>query len=136
MEFVTPPPLEPGDRIAVVAPSSNPRAEFPHVYDLGLERLREGFELEPVEFPTASMENDRLLERPAERARDIEEAFADPEVRGVISVIGGNDQVRVLDHLDRDVLRENPTRFFGYSDNTQLALRCGTSALSPTTGRA
>ena len=122
MEFVTPPPLEPGDRIAVVAPSSNPRAEFPHVYDLGLERLREVFDLEPVEFPTASMENDHLLEHPEERARDLEEAFADTDIRGVITVIGGNDQVRILEHLDREVLRENPTRFYGYSDNTQLAL--------------
>ena len=127
-EFVTPPPLEPGDRIAVVAPSSNPSVEFPHVYDLGLERLRETFDLEPVEFPTTSESDEYLLDHPEERARDVMDAFADPDIRGVISVLGGNDQVRILEHLDRDVLRENPTRFYGYSDNTQLGLtlwNCG-----------
>ncbi|MFC4989722.1 MULTISPECIES: S66 family peptidase [Saliphagus] len=121
-EFVTPPPLERGDRIAIVAPASNPREDAPHVYDLGIERLREVFDLEPVEFPTAEKSADYLYDHPAERARDIEEAFADPEIRGVIAVIGGNDQVRILDHLDRKVLRENPTRFYGYSDNTHLEL--------------
>ncbi|WP_121742785.1 S66 family peptidase [Natronorubrum halophilum] len=121
-EFVTPPALEPGDRVAVVAPSSNPAPEFPHVYDLGLERLRSVFDLEPVEYPTAQKGSEYLADHPEERARDVMNAFADPDIRGVISVIGGNDQIRILEHLDPDVLRENPTRFYGYSDNTQLAL--------------
>ncbi|MXV62252.1 LD-carboxypeptidase [Natronorubrum sp. JWXQ-INN-674] len=121
-EFVTPPPLEPGDRIAVVAPSSNAAVEFPHVYELGLERLRTTFDLEPIEYPTASKGTEYLIDHSEARARDVMDAFADPDIRGVISVIGGNDQIRILEHLDPDVLRENPTRFYGYSDNTQLAL--------------
>jgi muramoyltetrapeptide carboxypeptidase LdcA involved in peptidoglycan recycling len=40
----------------------------------------------------------------------------------VIANIGGHDQLTVLPHLDGDVLREHPTRFYGYSDNTNLAL--------------
>ncbi|MFP8955273.1 S66 peptidase family protein [Natrialbaceae archaeon A-CW3] len=121
-EFVTPPPLERGDQIAVVAPASNPAPEAPHVYELGLERLRTVFDLEPVEFPTASMGREELFEQPETRARDVMDAFEDPGIRGVIAVIGGNDQIRMLRHLDSEVLRANPTRFFGYSDNTNLAL--------------
>ncbi|WP_440769155.1 S66 family peptidase [Natronorubrum sp. DTA28] len=121
-EFDTPPPLERGDRIAVVAPASNGAKRFPHVYELGLERLREVFDLEPVEYPTATKSADYLADHPAERARDVMDAFEDPEIGGVISTKGGNDQIRILEHLDSDVLRENPTRFYGYSDNTQLAL--------------
>ncbi|ELZ10310.1 S66 family peptidase [Natrialba aegyptia] len=120
--FVIPPPLERGDEIAVIAPSSNPTTEFSEVYELGLERLREVFDLEPVEFPTVSHDDEFLLEHPEARARDIMDAFEDPDISGVIAVIGGNDQIRVLEHLDPDVLRENPTRFYGYSDNTNLAL--------------
>ncbi|OVE86265.1 S66 family peptidase [Natronolimnobius baerhuensis] len=118
----TPPPLERGDNIAVIAPSSNPIEEYPHVYDRGLERLREVFDLEPVEFPTVAMGNEELADEPEARARDIMDAFADPEINGVIALIGGNDQIRVLEHLDPKVLRANPTRFYGYSDNTNLAL--------------
>jgi len=121
-EFDVPPALEPGDRVAIVAPASNPAPEFPHVYERGLDRLENVFGLEPVEFPTASRGEAYLYEHPEARARDVMAAFTDPEIRGVVTVIGGNDQIRILDHLDRGLLRENPTRFFGYSDNTHLAL--------------
>ncbi|MCU4742105.1 S66 peptidase family protein [Natronoglomus mannanivorans] len=120
--FTTPPPLERGDRIAVVAPASNPAPEAPHVYELGLERLREVFDLEPISYPTVEKSDDYLYDHPEERAQDVMDAFADPDIRGVMAVIGGNDQIRMLEHLEPDVLRENPTRFYGYSDNTNLAL--------------
>jgi len=120
-EFVTPPALEPGDKVAIVSPASGLASVFPHVYERGLNRLRTVFDLEPVELPTATKSDGYLYEHPAERARDIERAFADPEIRGVIATIGGNDQIRILDHLDTGTLRDNPTRFYGSSDNTHLA---------------
>jgi len=120
-EFVVPPALDRGDRVAVVAPGSNRATEYPHVYELGLERLRKVFDLEPVEFPTATRDSDYLYDYPEERAQDVMDAFADPEISGVVTTLGGFDQVRVLKHLDPEVLRENPTRFYGISDNTNLA---------------
>jgi len=53
MEFVTPPPLEPGDKVAIVAPSSGGASNARHVFELGLERLQSTFRLEPVVYPTA-----------------------------------------------------------------------------------
>lgn len=120
-EFVTPPPLDPGDEVAIVAPASGRAAAYPHVYDRGVERLRSVFDLEPVEFPTARRSDEYLAEHPEARAADVEAAFADPDVRGVVATIGGNDQIRVLEHLDAGVLRDHPTRFYGLSDNTNLA---------------
>ena len=119
--FVTPSPLNPGDKVAIVSPASGRAATYPHVYELGLTRLQSVFDLKPVEFPTATKSDDYLYDHPEERAADIEEAFADSDIRGVISTIGGNDQIRILKHLDADVLRNNPTRFYGLSDNTNLA---------------
>ncbi|MFB6081422.1 MAG: S66 peptidase family protein [Halanaeroarchaeum sp.] len=121
-DFVTPPPLEPGSSVAIVAPASGLADAFPHVYEHGLERMRSVFDLDPVEYPTATMSTEYLADHPEERARDIERAFADPGIDGVVATIGGNDQIRVLEHLDPSVLREHPTRFFGQSDNTNLAL--------------
>ena len=121
-EFIMPPSLERGDQVAIVASASNPSLEAPHVYELGLDRLESVFGLEPVEFPTTGMNNDELYANPEARASDIHDAFRDPDISGVIAVIGGNDQIRMLEHLDPEVLRSNPTRFFGYSDNTNLAL--------------
>jgi muramoyltetrapeptide carboxypeptidase LdcA involved in peptidoglycan recycling len=121
-EFTTPPPVEPGDQVAVVAPASNGAAAVPHVYELGLERMRQVFDLDPVEYPTATKDAEWLQDHPEARARDLEDAFRDPDVAGVVANIGGHDQIRVLPHLDLDVLADNPTRFYGWSDNTHLAL--------------
>jgi len=120
-EFVTPPPAEPGDSVAVLAPSSGAAAVFPDVLELALERLRDRFDLDPVVFETVETDPEELRERPEMRAADLHEAFRDPDISAVFATIGGDDQIRVLRHIDGDVLRENPTRFFGMSDNTCLA---------------
>jgi len=120
-EFITPRPAEPGDRVAVIAPSSGAATVFPDVLDLALERLRDRFDLDPVVFETAEADPGELRGRPELRAADVHEAFRDPEISAVFATIGGDDQVRVLRHLDGEALRANPTRFFGMSDNTCLA---------------
>jgi muramoyltetrapeptide carboxypeptidase LdcA involved in peptidoglycan recycling len=119
-EFVTPSPVERGDRVAVLAPASGSAARFPHVLDRGLRVLRERFDLEPVLFPTARRSDEWLYDHPAARARDVEAAFRDPDLGTVLATIGGNDQVRILRHLDAGTLAAHPTRFFGVSDNTHL----------------
>ncbi len=122
MEFVTPPAMEPGDRVAVVAPSSGGARNAPHVLELGLDRLRTVFDLDPVVYPTARQSDAFLADHPGARAADVHAAFRDPEIRGVFATIGGADQLRVLRHLDPGTLREHPTRFYGMSDNTNLDL--------------
>jgi muramoyltetrapeptide carboxypeptidase LdcA involved in peptidoglycan recycling len=113
---VPPPRCRRGDRVAIVSPSSALPAVFPHVHELGLQRLREVFGLEPVEYPTTRAWG----ASPMDRARDINEAFADPSIAAVMTTIGGDDQLTVLPFLDADVIAANPKPFFGYSDNTNL----------------
>lgn len=117
-----PPPVERDGTVAIVAPSSGLAAAYPHVYELGIERIEEEFGLTTVEYPTAQKPDEYLYEHPGERAEDVMAAFRDPEIDAVITTIGGNDQLRILDHLDPSVVRSHPTRFFGISDNTNLAL--------------
>ncbi|MFJ8546826.1 S66 peptidase family protein [Streptomyces sp. NPDC093586] len=111
-----PPKPSPGDRVAVVSPASGLPGLFPRPYELGLERLREVYGLEPVEYPATR----KMGSTPRERADDIHAAFADPDVKAVIASIGGDDQITVLPYLDRELLRANPKPFFGMSDNTNL----------------
>ena len=118
--FVRPAPASPGDDVAVIAPSSGLAALFPDVLELAAERLAETFGLNPVLYPTAEKDPEYLAEHPEERARDVHDAFRDPDVSAVFATIGGADQIKVLKHLDPEVLRENPTRFFGTSDNACL----------------
>jgi muramoyltetrapeptide carboxypeptidase LdcA involved in peptidoglycan recycling len=107
---------EPGDTIAVLSPSSGLPGILPLPYELGLHRLREDFGLNVMEYPTTR----RMGSTPEARAADLHAAFADPAVKAVIASIGGDDQIRVLPYLDRELLRANPKPFFGYSDNTNL----------------
>ncbi|WP_086769600.1 S66 family peptidase [Streptomyces bobili] len=111
-----PPKPSPGDRIAVLSPGAGLPGLFPVPHELGLERLREEFGLEPVEYPTTR----KMGATPQERADDIHAAFADPDVKAVIASIGGDDQITVLPLLDRELIRANPKPFFGMSDNTNL----------------
>ncbi|WP_255952577.1 S66 family peptidase [Streptomyces odontomachi] len=114
--FVTPPKPSPGDRIAIVSPSRGLPELFPQPYELGLERLRTDFGLEPVEYPGTR----KLAVSPQQRADDLHAAFSDRSVKAVMATIGGDDQITVLPLLDRALLRANPKPFFGYSDNTNL----------------
>jgi muramoyltetrapeptide carboxypeptidase LdcA involved in peptidoglycan recycling len=115
---IYPPKPRPGDKVAIVSPSSGLPQIYPRPYELGLRRLREDFRLVPVEYPATR----RMGASPRERAADLHAAFADPEIRAVIASIGGDDQITVLPHLDADLIRADPKPFFGYSDNTNLLI--------------
>jgi muramoyltetrapeptide carboxypeptidase LdcA involved in peptidoglycan recycling len=111
-----PPKPKRGDRVAIVSPSSGLPGLFPVPYELGLSRLRDDFGLVPVEYPTTR----RMGSTPADRAADLLAAFEDPSIKAIVTSIGGDDQIRVLPYLDRDVIATHPKPFFGYSDNTNL----------------
>ena len=112
---VYPPKPQPGDQVAVLSPGAALPEVFPAPYELGLRRLQRDFGLRPVEYPTT-----RRWSSPEARAEDVMAAFADPAIKAIVTSIGGSDQLKVLRHLDPDVIRENPKPFFGISDNTNL----------------
>lgn len=95
---------------------------FPWVYELGLKRIIEHFQLVPIEYPTARKSPDYLNKNPEARAEDLNRAFADPSIKAIIATIGGNDEIRILPYLDSKVIASNPKTFMGYSDKTNLHL--------------
>jgi len=121
----TPPPLEPGSTVAVCRPATIPATgSYPdHLVELGFDRLR-SFDLDPVAFDSLYADNRELYDDPEGRARELERAFRDPDIDGIIAAIGGDDQIRILKHLDPGVIRDHPTRFYGTSDNTSFAAFC------------
>lgn len=115
-EFVRLPKLSKGDQVAVISPSAGLPQIFPWVQDLGLERMRSVFGLEPVEYPTTRVMGSSL----EDRARDIMAAFEDPKNKAVFASIGGSDQIKLIKYLDAQIFINNPKPFFGFSDNTHL----------------
>lgn len=108
--------LKKGDKVAVLSPSFAAPGKWHHVYELGLIRLKEMFGLEPVEFPTTK----KLGASKEERARDLITAFEDKSIKGVISSLGGDDQVTYIKNLPQEPFINNPKPYFGYSDNTHF----------------
>ncbi len=108
--------LCPGNKVAVVSPSFAAPARWPHIYELGLKRLRENFGLVPVPYPATA----KLNASGEERAADLIAAFENPEIKAVISTLGGDDQVTYVKNLPDAPFRDNPKPYFGYSDNTHF----------------
>ncbi len=56
----------------------------------------------------------------AARMEDLHEAFADKNVKAILTVIGGFNSNQLLKHIDYDLIKQNPKIFCGYSDITAL----------------
>ncbi len=122
-ERIKPARLQAGDVIGIISPSWGGPSVFPHVYENGLKNLQSlGFQVK--EFPTARGDAQYQYQHPKVRADDVNAAFADEAVKGIITTIGGDDSVRILPFLDRDVIAKNPKFFMGYSDTTILTSFC------------
>lgn len=109
--------LQKGDMVAIVSPSFAASAVWPHVHELGLKRIREVFELEPVMYPVTAKLDATL----AEKAKDLVSAFSDPDIKAVISTLGGDIQVTYIKNLSSEPFVNHPKPFFGYSDNSHFA---------------
>ncbi len=61
-----------------------------------------------------------ISDSPQNRAEDIHQAFVDPEVDIVMTMIWGNHSLQVLKYLDYDLIKRNFKPFVGFSDITVL----------------
>jgi muramoyltetrapeptide carboxypeptidase LdcA involved in peptidoglycan recycling len=129
--FVAPPRLRRNDTVAAISLSSGAAARYPHRYEAGKRQVEETFGLRVVETPHALREDDWLRRNPDARADDLHWALERTEVAGILSIIGGDDSVRILPHLDLDVVRAHPKILMGFSDTTitlTAFLRAGVTA--------
>ncbi|MDX9690094.1 MAG: LD-carboxypeptidase [Proteobacteria bacterium] len=131
MKLQKPKKLQKGDKLASISLSWGGAAIFPERYQLGKKRFEEAYGVELVETRHALRDPQWLFDHPEARAQDLMEAFADPSIKGIISIIGGTDSIRMLPHIDFDVIRANPKVFMGYSDTTVshfICLKAGVSS--------
>jgi muramoyltetrapeptide carboxypeptidase LdcA involved in peptidoglycan recycling len=127
--MIKPEKLSPGDKVAAVSPSWGGPGTFPHRYEAGKRQFERAFDLTVVEMPNALREPGFLAANPKARADDLMQAFSDTSIKGVIATIGGDDSIRLLPHLDLDVIRKNPKVFSGYSDTTVSHFACLSAGL-------
>jgi len=71
-------------------------------------------------MPGALEQADWHAGSPETRARDIQEAFDDPEIDAIQTMRGGYGSAQVIPLLDLDAIAAHPKAFFGLSDITAL----------------
>lgn len=116
--MITPKPLFPGARVALLAPASAvPDEKLQPALD-----LCQSLGLEPVPYPSCYFRNrdGYFAASDTQRAEDINRAFADPTIDGIWCIRGGYGAHRLQPLLDVEVIRRNPKWFGGYSDITAL----------------
>jgi muramoyltetrapeptide carboxypeptidase LdcA involved in peptidoglycan recycling len=121
--------LLPGDKVAAISMSWGGPGILPHRYEAGKRQLQEAFGVTVVETPHALRSPEWLERNPRARADDLMEAFSDPSVKAIVATIGGDDSIRLLPYLDKDVMRSNPKILMGYSDTTIAHMACFAAGL-------
>ncbi|MCX7620260.1 MAG: LD-carboxypeptidase [Acidimicrobiales bacterium] len=118
-QLTRPPRLSRGSTLAVVSPAGSAAARFPDRLERGFRALRrKGWGIK--EMPNVRSCSGATAGTPEQRAADLNEAFCDPSVDGIICSIGGTGSREIIPLLDFEMIRKNPKVFCGYSDVTFL----------------
>ena len=110
--------LKPGNTLGICAPSARFDTQK---LNMGIQILEElGFK---VKVPEEIFKKKRYLAGDdVVRANVINRLFSDPDIDGIICARGGFGAIRILDHLNWNIIKENPKPFIGFSDNTAILL--------------
>jgi muramoyltetrapeptide carboxypeptidase len=109
--------LQPGDTLALLSAANATFEREPLA--IAIETLQAlGFKVK--EMPHLRSRYGQFGGTDAERASDINTAFADDSVAGIIAMTGGSGCNRIVDKLNYALIRRKPKFFGGYSDLTSL----------------
>jgi muramoyltetrapeptide carboxypeptidase len=115
-KLVSPPYLQKGDTIAIVAPAGilkNRQATI-----VKAKKLAESWGLHVSIGNNIYNNNHHFAGTDNERAKDFQTALDDPSIKAIWAARGGYGSVRILDVLDFSKFKQNPKWIIGYSDIT------------------
>lgn len=117
--MIVPDKLKKGDIIGIVAPSN------PIIGD-NIEEIKKAKEIIEadgfrVKFSKNLFSNTNIYSETAkEKAEDINNMFADKDVKMIWCAKGGNNSNSTFEYLDFDIIKNNPKIICGYSDITSI----------------
>lgn len=113
--------LKPGDTIGFFSPSSPATVFAPNRFERAKSFLRgKGFNLKAGSL-TGQSDGYRSGSI-KERAEELNQLIRDPQVRCIMSVIGGYNSNALLPYIDYEALKRDPKIIIGYSDVTALLM--------------
>lgn len=116
---IFPEKLSKGDEVRVISPARSLSIISTSVRQIAMSRLEKmGLK---VSFSKHCEEKDCFDSSSLEsRLEDIHEAFTDPKIKAILTVIGGCNSIHLLKGLNYELIRRNPKILCGYSDITTL----------------
>jgi len=124
--MILPPFLREGDQVAVIC-ASGPLPEG--ALGPALESV-EKMGLKPKAYPTCGLRHGYLAGTDEERARDVNDAFADEGCKGVVCARGGYGAHRLMGMVDWDAAARSRKPLYGYSDVTAFHLELNRRGLA------
>jgi len=118
MNLIKPPYLQEGDTVQIIAPAGEVEYEEIIKAQACLERHDLRVKLGQNIFKSCRY----MAGTDEERVEDLHGAFLDNEVKAIICARGGYGSIRLIKHIDFNIIRRNPKIFCGYSDITALSL--------------
>jgi muramoyltetrapeptide carboxypeptidase LdcA involved in peptidoglycan recycling len=117
---IIPRKLRRGDTVRVVAPARSRKVVTEHDHSAVINKRFAALGLR-LTFGDHVDERDDFDSSPvASRVADLHAAFADPEVAGILTAIGGFSSNELLPYLDWDLIAAHPKIFCGFSDITAV----------------
>ncbi|PKH52967.1 LD-carboxypeptidase [Tenacibaculum sp. Bg11-29] len=116
MKLITPPSLQKGDTIAIVAPAGILKNRK-YVID-NAKKLAESWGLKVIYGKHMFNQAHHFAGTDDERCQDFQDALDNPNIKAIWSARGGYGSVRILDKLDFSKFKQNPKWIIGYSDIT------------------
>ena len=131
--LIKPNALKAGDVVAAVSLSWGGAGALPERYAQGKRQFEDAFGVKIIEMENTLAAPELLDERPDLRLADMMAAFQNPDVKAIITNIGGEDTIRLLRHMTDEhfeIIRANPKIFMGFSDTTANHFMCFKAGLS------
>ena len=114
--MLRPKPLKIGDTVGLIGTSSPTDSDRIEPSIKALENLG----LKVILGESCYASHGYLSGKDELRAKDINEMFRNPDIKGVFCIRGGYGAARLLDLIDFEIIKANPKVFVGYSDVTAL----------------
>ena len=114
--------LKAGDEVRIIAPSRSMAIIGEDSKEIATKRLEElGLKVTFGKYVDEVADNDYMIASAENRAKDLNDAFADKNVKAILTVIGGFNSNQILDLIDYEMIKQNPKIFCGFSDITILS---------------
>lgn len=119
LRIIKPKKLKRGDLVRIIAPSESASLISEEIIEVAENRLK-NFGLRVSYGKNIFKKMGYMAGSEQERAKDINEAFSNKEVKMVIAAIGGYTSNQLLPLIDYKNIIKNPKIFIGYSDVNAL----------------